>query len=286
MIFDCFTFFNELDLLEIRLNEMSCIVDKFVLVEATSTFTGQKKPLFFNENKSRYGQFSDKIIHIIVEDMSHVNNEFTKKSSAWAREYHQRDQILRGLRFADPNDLILVSDVDEIVSAEKLGRALLERHPGSLSIFTLSNHLYYLNRQSIENPDWVLGPRMIEFKYLTSPQKLRMTRIIGSKRITNPLARNLHTRILNYLKSGIPNPITIHPKGGWHFSSVGSWENYRQKVQAFSHEEIKQHGIYLDESVFQKRVSSGTQTVKIDELPVYIQQNQERFRHIISKFEE
>ena len=76
MIYDCFTFFNELDILEIRLNELNQVVDKFVLVEANRTFTNQKKPLYFQENKTRYQQFLPKIINIIVDDYHEINSHW------------------------------------------------------------------------------------------------------------------------------------------------------------------------------------------------------------------
>lgn len=69
MIYDCFTFFNELELLELRLHELADVVDKFVLVEATKTHSNKSKPLYYWENRSRFGEFHDKIIHIIVDDL-------------------------------------------------------------------------------------------------------------------------------------------------------------------------------------------------------------------------
>ena len=66
-VYDCFTFFNEFELLEIRLNELDSVVDKFVLVEASKTHQGKEKPLFYNENKDRFKKFQDKIIHVIVD---------------------------------------------------------------------------------------------------------------------------------------------------------------------------------------------------------------------------
>ena len=68
MIYDCFIFFNELELLELRLNELAGVVDKFVLVEATRTFTNEPKPLFFQENRARFREFDSRIIHVVVAD--------------------------------------------------------------------------------------------------------------------------------------------------------------------------------------------------------------------------
>jgi hypothetical protein len=75
MIYDAFLFFNELDLLDIRLNLLNDVVDKFVVVESTVTFSGKTKKLFFDENKQMFEKFSDKIIHIVVSDTpEHFNN--------------------------------------------------------------------------------------------------------------------------------------------------------------------------------------------------------------------
>src|SRR6185312_15373656 len=116
MIYDCFMFFNELELLELRLHELSGVVDKFVLVETTVTFTNKPKSLIFQENLSRFKKFQDKIIHIVVDDMP-------KSSNPWTLEKFQRDAIRRGLNDCRPDDVVLVSDVDEIPRAKTLVEA-------------------------------------------------------------------------------------------------------------------------------------------------------------------
>ena len=113
MIYDCFSFFNELDILEIRLNTLNEVVDKFVLVEAPWTFTGNPKPLYFEENKERFKLFLDKIIHIVA-DQPPVSPTVTERENAWIRESHQRNSINAGLNNAKNNDLIIISDLDEI----------------------------------------------------------------------------------------------------------------------------------------------------------------------------
>src|SRR3989344_1716902 len=82
-IYDCFTFFNELDLLDLKLHELADHVDKFVIVESTVTFQGNPKPLYFQENKQRFAPFLDKIIHVVVSDTP-------TEGSAWDREHYQR----------------------------------------------------------------------------------------------------------------------------------------------------------------------------------------------------
>ena len=119
MIYDCFTFFNELELLELRLHELAGVVDKFVLVEATKTHSNQPKPLCYQENRSRFGEFQDRIIHIVVDDLPDAKN-------AWVLENFQRNGIGRGLTNCRPDDWVLVSDIDEIPRATTVARVSRE----------------------------------------------------------------------------------------------------------------------------------------------------------------
>ena len=113
MIFDCFIFFNEFELLEIRLNELNDVVDKFVLVEATKTHQGKDKPLYFEENKKQFSDFLNKMIHIAVSD-------YPKRASPLQLEYHQRNKISEGLNTCFPEDQIIISDIDEIPRPAKI----------------------------------------------------------------------------------------------------------------------------------------------------------------------
>ncbi len=130
MIYDGFIFFNELDILEIRLNVMSSSVDRFILVESDKTFQGKPKPLFYQENMDRFIGFRDRIIHVIVNDMP--------DGTAWEREYHQRNCIARGLPSdGQHGDVLIVSDVDEIPDLSDL------RLP--LCGWRLDYYYYFLN---------------------------------------------------------------------------------------------------------------------------------------------
>jgi len=115
MVYDCFIFFNELDLLELRFRELECAVDRFVVVEATTTFSGRPKPLVFAENRGRYRKWQSRIVHVIVRDMP-------AGSDPWCRERHQRNAIRRGLKGAAPGDGVIISDADEIPSATAVRR--------------------------------------------------------------------------------------------------------------------------------------------------------------------
>lgn len=124
MIYDCFTFFNELELLRIRLNELADVVDKFVICECTTTFTGKPKPLWFDENKEQFAKWADKIVHVIDTTEPYMEDP-------WVNERRQRDVMQRALferEDVKPDDIIVLSDVDEIPSA-----AVLDTHRATLS---------------------------------------------------------------------------------------------------------------------------------------------------------
>src|SRR6476620_1912740 len=142
-LFDCFTLFNELDLLELRLRELDALVHRFVLVEAPRTFTGLPKPLHFKQNRDRFQPFLPKIVYVELEEFP------ADLASAWDREYFSRRAIMRGLDSAAPDDLVLISDVDEIPKPANLETAL--RSPSSarrLTVFESEAYLHYLNARS------------------------------------------------------------------------------------------------------------------------------------------
>jgi beta-1,4-mannosyl-glycoprotein beta-1,4-N-acetylglucosaminyltransferase len=277
MIYDCFTFFDELDLLEVRLNELSDVVDRFVLVEATQTFQGDPKPLHFQMNRSRFAAFEDKIIHVIVEFPDELPKPFSKDfSQAWLREFYQRDQISRGLVGAKASDLVIVSDVDEIIKAEKLKTAIASRSAGMLTVFELSLYNGFVDRK--QNKDkWLLGPRLIEFCYFKSAQKLRLTKIFASRFMPGSVINRLHTRLWNFLNCQIANNLVLIEDAGWHLTSLGGWEAWRKKANSFAHEEAKAEERYGDEEKFTRFIRETTSVISVDELPIFIQRNPRQF---------
>ena len=105
-------FFNELDILEIRLNILDPVVDRFVLVESDVTNTGKPKELIFIKNKNRFTQFNDKIIHLVYSPLADGSD--ISSYPKWYLENTQRDAIMVGLANCRHDDVILISDVDEI----------------------------------------------------------------------------------------------------------------------------------------------------------------------------
>lgn len=273
-IYDCFTFFNELDILDARLHEMSPVVDRFVLVEATRTFTGKPKPLYFKENESRFSEFLPKIEHIICEFPADLSRMLGKKcpNYAWAREHYQRNQFSRGLQRAMEDDLIIVSDVDEIIREDTLRAAVSKRHSGELTVFTMPVYSHYVNRR-VNSPAWELGPRMVEYRWFPGGQKTRTTKLHASKRMRGTLAGKIHTRAWNAVFRCIPGPVVEVPNSGWHLSSIGGWESYREKIAAYSHFELTESEAFKREAAYQEMISDGCVVVDNGELPRFVQDN-------------
>jgi beta-1,4-mannosyl-glycoprotein beta-1,4-N-acetylglucosaminyltransferase len=234
MIYDCFTFFNELELLELRLHELADVADKFVLVEATKTHSNKSKPLYYRENHSRFGEFHDKIIHIIVDDLPDAKDP-------WVLENYQRNCIARGLVNCRPDDFVLVSDLDEIPRATTVAkvsrgirfrddffssrahaalnsrwvhkifhrrgfrRTLRYNHPFVLK-FRQSQYKHFMNCRVVQ-PPFGHGTRMLYFRDFSCAEEIRHS---GFKIVEN---------------------------GGWHFSWMGDVQRVQEKLAAYAHQE-------------------------------------------------
>jgi len=140
-IIDAFTFWKELDLLEIRFNMLDKYVDKFILVESHQTFSGHPKPLYYEENKERYAKWNDKIIHIVVPNIA-TDNLFERHYLCYEAIENKILEI--GL----PNDIAFCSDLDEFWNPEVL--SMVDDNIHSLGMF---NYSYWLNYLS--NEGWV-----------------------------------------------------------------------------------------------------------------------------------
>ncbi|NBS02015.1 MAG: hypothetical protein EBS72_07705, partial [Rhizobiales bacterium] len=266
-----------LDILEIRLNEMAPVVDRFVLVEARKTFQGADKPLYFDQNKARFAPFLDRIEHVIVDFPEDLGLYRKASSQAWAREYYQRDQIAQGLKTASPDDLVIVSDVDEIIRASTLQQAVRDYQAGSMLVFTCPVYCYYFNRQLKKN-NWYLGPRLCSVRSFRSAQDQRSTKLFASRGLRGSLLGAWHTRLWNKLNTGFGGPMVEVTEAGWHFTSIGGWEAFQTKMQAFAHEEAMEQDIFKKQSVFEADIAEATIRIGIDLMPRYIQDHQDRLR--------
>ena len=137
-IFDCFQYFNEDHIADLRFNILNESVDKFIIVESTVNHQGKAKKLHFDIN--RYKKFKNKINYIVVDDTPE-NIKKTHEGGESLVEQHQRNSIMRGLKNANDNDLIILSDVDEIPDLNKLN----EYDKNKYAVFSQKMFMYKLN---------------------------------------------------------------------------------------------------------------------------------------------
>ena len=239
-IFDCFMFYDEDLLLDLRLNILDQHVDFFVIVESKYFHNGKERQLKFDIKK--YKQFENKIIYIVHENepagIHKVNKEddegiksYKLITNAHLRENDQRNHISQGLNNATDNDLILISDVDEIPNFESIN---LEKIKNQLIFFEQSLFYYKLNRY-LPNFIWY-GTKGCKKKYLKSPQWLRN---IKSKKF-------LFWRLDTFLSdTKYINKYFIN-NGGWHFSNLKNAEDIELKLKSYLHHrdyEVEELGI-------------------------------------------
>lgn len=206
-IYDCFTFYNELDLLEARLELLSDVVDTFIIVEATQTFTGQSKPLFYKENKARFARWASKIVHVVVDDMPDT-------SDPWQRETHQRNEILTGLFPLEKSthDVVLISDVDEIPDPATLPREIEQN-----TVIALDQEFYYYSPRFRHKAPWRKAlATTAAMLGRWNPQELR------SMLIRDTPVQGVTGRVVTC---------------GWHLSYFGNIRAIQTKIRAFSHQE-------------------------------------------------
>jgi len=290
-IYDCFTFYNELDILEMRLNILDSDVDYFVLVEATTTYSGKEKKLIYDENKFRFKKFENKIIHIIVRDMPEVTKE-----NRWELESFQRNAIMRGLTKCSPDDVIMISDVDEI--------------PNPVEIRKAKNIIKNYQRTLLDNIQSIIGKFATK---LNIKNINRLIRKIDSMRFSNLIVFRqkffyyylngfmdndwLGTRVTSYsnlviyfysspqkMRNGISKNILSN--GGWHFSFLLDPEGISLKIKSFAHSEYDKEQ-YTDPEIIKKKIQNGedlfsnqnkVKYIKIDNsYPNYILENSERY---------
>lgn len=222
MIYDCFSFFNELDLLEIRLRTLSDVVDRFVLAESRYTHTGNPKPLYYQENAARFAAFADRIIHVVAPDPDDLRYDANDQRPSWVRENAQRnatiDAILPQLR---DDDLLIVSDLDEIPAPDAVRAA---RRIGRPVAFRQKMYYYFANYRNCTSPYWY-GSIALTYRAFKAPRTyahLDTGIAFPSARAAAPSASKV--RALRKLK--------VMRNGGWHFSYLGGVSGIREKLDS------------------------------------------------------
>lgn len=224
-IIDCFIFYNELEMLEFRMEELNDVVDRFVIVESTKTFMRKEKELIFQKNLERYSKFLDKITHVIVDDLDDID--------PWKNEHKQRNAIHKGISDLNlnPEDIIIVTDVDEIPDVTTIKE--IKNNGLSNSVHILGQDMYYYNIKCKYNGRWHF-PKICNFltySKINSPQTIRFA----------------HGPVIE--------------KGGWHFSYFGDTEFIKNKIKNFSHQEYNNDEFVNDEHI-ESVINSGKDLFK------------------------
>jgi len=251
MIYDCFTFLNEFDLLEIRLNTLNPVVDRFVLVESIYTFSGKRKPLYYNEVKDdeRFIKFKDKIEHVIVKDKPFKD--------MWKTEWVHKNAVSRGLKNLKPDDIVIFGDADEIINPKVFPQ--IKKIKGPTRII-LKLFYYYFNCRA--NREAYKASACCRYKDFVSVRALRKPK----------------------------RPIGRIENGGWHFSYLMTPEKIIEKIQSFSHSEYDTD-YFKDPERILKCMESGVDLYERKgklkfrfeqlDVPKYVEENIERFKKYI-----
>ena len=271
-IIDCFSYFDEDSILEIRLNTLFDYVDKFVICEATLDHAGNKKRLNFEMKK--FKKFETKIDYIVIDDLPEIVTKFKKHwHTAHARDQFQRNSLVRGLKDCDENDLIMISDLDEIPNPKKI---IEFTNKDKYGCFVQGNYLFKLNLLNITQPKWY-GTRMCRKKDLKSPQWLREIKV----------------RKFPFYKFYKPKFDKFIQDGGWHFSSVKNPEGIYNKLHSYSEQQFNtekfknidtiKEKIKLQKDLFDRNYEY--KVLKIDNnFPKYIIDNEKKFSDLLYKF--
>ena len=229
-LIDCFIFYNELDLLEYRMELLYDVVDFFVLVESNYTHSGKEKKLYYNENKERYEKYNNKIIHIIEDTLPYIfPNINYNKNQQWVNEKHHRNCITKGLKILDINneDIFTITDLDEIPDPKTLEN--IKKGEIIVTIHSLEQDMYYYNLNSKLLNKWY-HPKIMSFEYFKN-QDLTFSQI----------------RIEFY---------SIIFNGGWHLSYFGDKYEIQNKIIYFAHQEFNKPE-YLDLNKIQKNIENS-----------------------------
>ena len=290
-IFDCFMYFDEDLILDLRLNTLNKFIDYFVIVESIYNHKGEKRKLKFNINK--FKKFNKKIIYLIhnqipseIKQIKKNDSEHEKNTkyifNAIFRENSQRNYILKGLRKAKDNDIILISDVDEIPNLKKVNFKTLK---DKLIFFKLYMFYYKFNLK-LPNYNWI-GTKSCKKKYLKNPQWLRnikdrkypfyrLDTFFSDKKFTN---------------------VEIIKNGGWHFTNIKTAEQIRYKLKSYLHHRefevnpvtkkqiekliksrIAIYDLKLDKRSQKIGQGSKLQKYNLKKLPTYIIDNKKKYK--------
>ena len=289
-IYDCFQFFDEEMLLDLRLNIMDKYVDKFVITEATYMHNGKPKKLIFDI--SNFSKFKDKIIYVVVDkqpkDLLEINSsddEDTKGNklilNGYKRDNYQRHMAQNSINKAESEDWIIINDIDEIPNLEKIN---LRNSQKKIIIFKQNIFFYKFNLLYHQVP-W-FGSRACKKKDLMSPNWLRDLK---------PKKYPLFRFDIIFSKKKYNNIYFVN-NGGWHFTNIKTPEDIEKKLLNYTHHnEFEESGLKLkdlkkkieekvviydhnaDSRAYKWGSSTKLNKIDINEMPNYLRVNYKKY---------
>mgnify|MGYP000863200141 CR=1 FL=1 len=289
-IFDCTTYYSEDLMLEVRFNILNKFVDKFIIVEAKFSHSGEKKKLNFNINK--FSEFKKKIIYLTVENEPEniiyqkrennlFENEKDKRTNSIRRIAHQRNKIIDGLSEANEEDYILYSDNDEIPNLENFN---FETNISKILIFKQKLYYYKFNL-FFDRISW-FGTKGCKKKNL---QSLSWLRDIKSKKY--PIYR-----LDTFFSNNKYTNVKIIENGGWHFSQVKTPKDIEIKLLNQEHHDeyrlakeklpsiadlIKRKSIVYDHKAKSTDYKFSNEfklkTLSLNHMPLFLKQNVKKY---------
>ena len=290
-IFDCFMYFDEEVIVDVRLNTLNEFVDYFIIVESRFTHKGDLRELKFNHKK--FEKFKDKIIYVIddqiysqTEEIKPLDNEGEKSRkyifNALYRENGQRNLISKGLSGAKNEDLILISDVDEIPKLNNINLKIINEK----IILFKQDMFYYKFNLHLPNLIWT-GTKACKKKHLVNPQWLRniKDRKYSFFRFDTFFSKTKYT------------DIKIINDGGWHFSNIKTAKEIEFKLKSYlHHREFDENPLSVNEiekiiqdkqAIYDLTVDKTTNKIgngdklekfELEKLPIHIQLNKDNYK--------
>lgn len=226
MVVDVINFFNELEILEIRLNTLDPVVDKFIITESTKTHSGQPKPFYFFDNLERFSKFKDKIVwnpsFDTPDDYTNLSNDtpvnqkvnqgdwWPHNVPSYGRDTYEKEFNLMGMVAAGckPDDIIMFSDADEIPNPDTVNKILKDFNANE--IYNLKQRMYFYYFNILKEDNWV-GNTILTFE--------------------------------NYLKHSfcelrVRRRGIFVDDGGWHFSFMGGLDRIRTKIESYGEQSL------------------------------------------------
>ena len=280
MVYDCIPFFNEIDILRLRLHTLSSLVDRFVIEESTMTFSGEPKELVFQQNAYQFKEFLPKITHIVVDDTPVI-------AVTHERDYFQKNRLINGLKEATEDDIILFGDCDEIPDPKTLEAVI--KNFDRTKVYHLAQRNFYAFLNMEESSGTLMS---ITGEFPDIPQKER--KWLGTK-VTSKL--NIPAEGIVRLRDLVPptdaKSIRV-ANGGWHFGYMGGEHELNAarrigiKVKAAAHQEYNDAEVLketMDHLILGRDIFGRNATfyqTQVDEsYPPYLLEHIEDYRHLI-----